>query len=120
MSKPSDSRKRDVIVVRIPKPEDHFNWGWIIWAVVSAVGFAALEGHAIRRQRFDRTLSTHWRRTFGIHPRKPWHVAGRAIVILGCFWIAQHIAFTPTEYVRIRRYLNIVEETGAGENTSAE
>lgn len=110
----ADQRKREVILVRIPRPEDHFSWGWIAWAAVSATGFAILEGHAIRRARWDRTLSTHWRRTFGIHPQKPWHIVGRGVVIFGCFWVAQHIAFTPEEYVRVRRYLNIVEMPDAG------
>ena len=98
------------IVFRLPRPEDRYNWGWIAWAGVSAVGFAILEGHAVRSGKFDRTLSVHSRRLLGIRPRKRWHVVGRLAFAGGCVWLAQHVAFAPDEYLRFRRYINMVEE----------
>jgi hypothetical protein len=111
--KPNVKQTRKFIAVRAPK--DHYSWGWIVWTAICAIGFAVLEGNAIRRRRYDRTLSVHWRRAMGIHPRKSWHVIGRAVVLFGCFWIAQHIVFAPHEHsTRWRRYLNMIEEATDG------
>jgi hypothetical protein len=98
------------ILIWLPRPEDKYSWGWIAWAGVSAAGFAALEGHAVRTGKFDRTLSVHSRRLLGIRPRKRWHVAGRLVFAGGCLWLAQHVALAPDEYLRLRRYINMVEE----------
>lgn len=116
MSKPKVKQKRNVIIIRVRPPEDRYSWGWIVWTAICAVGFALLEGHAVRGRRYDRTLSVHWRRAMGIYPQKSWHIVGRAVVLFGCFWVAQHIVFAPHEYpVRWRRYLNIIEEVADAE-----
>lgn len=95
-------KRRLTILVRIPKPKTRYTWGWIVWAGVSGIGFALLEGIALRQGEHGNTLSVHWRRTFGIYPPKPWHPVGRAAVLAFCAWLAHHIAFAPGDDPRLR------------------
>jgi len=82
-----------------------YTWAWIIWLAITASGFAALEGYALRKGEFDNTLSVHTRRITGIHPRKPWHLIGRAAVALGSLWVANHVAFGPHSNSRLHRIM---------------
>lgn len=97
------------------KPETPYTWGWLAWAAVTAGGFAALEGWAVGRGQHGNTLSAHWRRTFGIHPRKRWHPVSRTAVCGGLFWVAYHIAFESGEDPRLR----VSGIVGTSDTTSA-
>jgi hypothetical protein len=94
--------QRLTVLVRIPKPETQYTWGWIVWTGVSLGGFAVLEGIALRKGEHGNTLSCHLRRTFGIYPRKRWHPVGRAAFLGGLLWLGHHIAFAPGDDPRLR------------------
>lgn len=79
--------------------------GWIVWMAITAGGFAALEGYALRHGEFDNTLTHHTRRALGIYPRKPWHGIGRAFLVFGALWLVNHMAFGPHSNSRIHRLL---------------
>jgi hypothetical protein len=109
----SRNAKRIPVIVAIPKPEDQYTWAWIGWAAISAGGFAALQGYALRTGQHNRTLSVHTRKVLGIYPPKPWHAVGRAIIIGGmagfATWFSHHIAFSPGDDPRSRT-LQILSE----------
>lgn len=113
MLKDSGLKSRRLVVVAVPHPEDRYTYAWIGWAAISAGGFAALQGYALRNGQHDRTLSVHTRRLLGIYPRKPWHPIGRAFVVGGmagfAAWFSHHIAFSPGDDPRLRYVLTEVE-----------
>lgn len=76
---------------------------WILWMAITAGGFAALEGYALRHGEFNNTLSVHTRRVAGIYPRKPWHPISRMVMMLGAAWLVNHIAFGPHSDSRLHR-----------------
>lgn len=84
------------------RPQKKYTYGWIVWAGISATGFAILEGYALYKGEHGDTLSCHTRRITGIHPRQPWHFAGRAAVIGFCGWFTHHICFAPGDDPRQR------------------
>jgi hypothetical protein len=100
-------------VVTLPKPEDRYTYVWIGWALLSAGGFAAAEGYALRTGQHHRTLSVHTRRLLGIYPKRPWHPIGRAFVIGGmagfAAWFSHHIAFSPGDDPRARKIVLLEE-----------
>jgi hypothetical protein len=68
-----------------------FTAGWLAWIV----GFAVLEGAALRRRRTGDTLSEHvWRWFAVLGPRssvRTW--AGRLALLAGGVWLTGHLAF---------------------------
>lgn len=97
------------------RPESAYTWGWISWGAFSALGFTALEGYAMAKGEHGNTLSVHWRRTFGIYPKKRWHPFGRAAVCAGLGWLAYHIAFEPGDDPRLRASgIVVLSETTKG------
>jgi hypothetical protein len=81
-------------MIQTMKPR-RYTAAWIGWLAITAGGFAALEGYALRHGEYENTLSVHTRRVIGIHPRKPWHPVGRMAIVCAAAWTVNHIAFGP-------------------------
>lgn len=64
---------------------------WIIWAVVTLLGFGAIEGLALASGDMDNTLTAHVRLVLGLEPGKPWGAIGGLAFAAGLTWAGWHI-----------------------------
>jgi hypothetical protein len=76
----------------------------VVWTGYLALGLA-LDGYLLREGKFEDTLTHYGRRYTGVHPAKSpaRKLAGQAVIIAGCVWVANHFAFGPHENGRIHR-----------------
>lgn len=66
---------------------------WAAWLAGSVGSFAVLERLALRNARGQGgTFTAVSRRWLGLDPRKPWSLAGIAVVYVASGWVAGHLA----------------------------